>query len=147
MRRLWLALGGLLAVVIGGWAVPLHPREATTGAQRAFEDRWGIQVEGIRLSAGGYMLDFRYRIVDAEKARALVDRRVKPYLIDERSGSRLMVPAPPKVGPLRQSMRHGNPQAGRTYFVLFANPARMIEKGQQVTVVIGDFKATNLTVG
>jgi hypothetical protein len=93
------------------------------------------------------MLDFRYRVLDGEKARALVDRRVRPYLVDETSGARLMVPAPPKIGPLRPSVRHGPPKEGRTYFVLFANPGGLVRQGQRVSVVIGNFRATGLTVG
>lgn len=147
MRRLAPVGCALLAVLIGGWAATLRKGTDQAAQSRGLEDRWGVQVQGIRRSAGGYMLDFRYRIVDSDKARALVDRRWKPYLIDEDTGARLMVPAPAKVGPLRQTMRNGGPQGGRTYFVLFANPGQLVRQGQRVTVVIGDFKATGLTVG
>jgi hypothetical protein len=147
MRRRTLIGCALLAAIVAGSAIGLRRGPATTAAGGALEDRWGVQVEGIRLSAGGYMLDFRYRIVDAEKAQAVVDRQWKPYLLDEESGARLMVPAPGKVGPLRQTMRHGPPKEGKTYFVLFANPGQMIRQGQRVSVVIGDFKAADLIVG
>jgi hypothetical protein len=90
------------------------------------------------------MLDFRYRVLDPEKAAPLFDRAVKPYLIDEATGSTLLVPAPPKVGPLRQTTRA--PTAGRIYFMMFANPGKFIQAGQKVTVVIGEFRAEHLTV-
>jgi len=107
------------------------------------EEQWGIQIEGIRLSAEGYMLDFRYRVTDPEKAKALFDRREKPYLIDQATGAKFIVPGPPKVGPLRTS---NPPQTDRTYFILFANPGRYVKQGNKVTVVIGDFRAEDLTV-
>jgi len=110
------------------------------------EEKWGVHIEGIRLSAAGYMLDFRYRILDPEKAAPLVDRRIPAYCLDPESGAKLIVPTPAKVGPLRQTNKFGKPKTNRIYFILFANPGRLVEPGQKVTVVIGDFKAEHLTV-
>jgi hypothetical protein len=120
-----------------------QPAELSEIAQTQTDDEWGIQIEAIRLSAGGYMLDFRYRVIDPGKAQALFDRKEKPYLIDQASGAKFIVPSPPKVGPLRTS---NPPQSGRTYFILFANPGQYIKQGNKVTVVIGDFKVEDLTV-
>lgn len=92
------------------------------------------------------MLDFRYRVVDPDKAVPILDFKVKPYLVDHKSGAKFAVPNPPKVGSLRQTTRSGKPVANRVYCVLFANPGRLIEAGNKVTVVIGDFRAENLTV-
>ena len=109
----------------------------------AMEKQWGIKLLPIRLSAEGYMLDFRYRVLDPEKAMPLFDRKIKPYLIDEASGAVLAVPEPPKVGALRNTRK---PQKDRNYFILFANPGRYVQKGKKVTLVIGDFKAEHLVV-
>jgi hypothetical protein len=107
------------------------------------EEKWGIKILNIRLSAGGYMLDFRYRVKDPEKASPLFDRKIKPYLIDQASGAKFLVPESPKVGALRQTRK---PVADKNYFIIFANPGKYIKKGNKVSVVIGDFKAENLTV-
>jgi len=127
--------------------IPAQQQEATgrTGPQE-LEEKWGVRVLGIRQSAGGYMLDFRYRIVDPEKAQPLMDRQFKPYLIHQESGAKFMVPSPPKVGPLRQTVRSGKPEAHRNYFILFTNPAKYVKPGNKVTVVIGDFRAEDLIV-
>ena len=117
--------------------------KSTETSQTLAEEAWGIQVEAIRLSAEGYMLDFRYRVIDPAKAQALLDRNEKAHIIDQVSGAKFIVPSPPKVGPLRTS---NPPQAGRTYFILFANPGQYIKQGNKVTVVIGDFKIEDLTV-
>jgi hypothetical protein len=109
----------------------------------SMEESWGIQIIGIRLSAAGFMLDFRYRVIDAEKAAPLFVRATKPYLIDQETGAKFAVPNPPKTGPLRTS---DPPQQGRTYWMFFGNPGRYVKAGNKVTVVIGDFKAENLTV-
>lgn len=107
------------------------------------EETWGIEITGIRLSAHGSMVDFRYRIADPEKAKSLTDRNARPYLIDEASGVKSYVPNAPKMGSLRAK---GNPMIGRTYFILFSNPKGIVKKGSKVTVVIDDFKAEGLMV-
>ncbi|NJO14835.1 MAG: hypothetical protein HC877_03540 [Thioploca sp.] len=108
------------------------------------EEQWGIKLIGVQLSAAGYMLDFRYQVIDPNKAKYLTEQRQQTYLIDQATGARFIVPSPPKVGSLRQ--RTSEPKAKQIYFMLFANPNRFIKSGNQVTVVIGDFQAKNLTV-
>jgi PAS domain S-box-containing protein len=112
-------------------------------APSPIEERWGIRIASLRRTAGGYMLDFRFRVVDPEKAKPLFDRAVKPYLVDQATGARMVVPSPPKAGPLRTT---NPPQAEKSYFVLFANPGGQVRPGGKVTVVIGDFRAEDLTV-
>jgi len=94
------------------------------------------------MTARGHMVDFRYRIVDAEKAAALFSRNAKPYLVDQESGKVLAVPRTAKVGPLRSS---NEPQEGKVYWMFFGNPG-VVKTGSNVTVVIGDFKVENLVV-
>jgi hypothetical protein len=109
------------------------------------EEQWGVKFESLRTSANGNLLDFRYRIIDPEKASYLVDRRNKAYMIDQSSGKVLSVPTTAKVGPLRQTVRYGLPKADKIYFILFGNHG-LIKPGDKVSVVIGDFKLENLTV-
>ncbi|MEW6569797.1 MAG: hypothetical protein AB1390_01280 [Nitrospirota bacterium] len=141
--NVWLSI--LFISLLTGCANTLknRPAEPSEIDLAKIENEWGIQIDGIRLSAGGYMLDFRYRVIDPEKAQPIFDRKEKPYLIDQASGAKFMVPSPPKVGPLRTS---NPPQADRTYFILFANPGKYVKQGNKVTVVIGDFRAEDLTV-
>ena len=116
----------------------------TTAQKSLYENKWGVKVESIRLSSAGYMLDFRYRILDPQKAAALLSRQVEPYLVDQESGAKLIVPAPPKVGSLRQ--KSYQPISDKVYFILFSNPGRLVKPGNKVTVVIGDFRAEDLAV-
>ena len=105
--------------------------------------KWGIQLSGLFLSAGGNMVDFRYKVVDPKKAAALTKPEAKPTLLDQTSGAKLIVPDT-SVGPLRQSSR---PQvAGKLYFILFANTRHHVKSGDKVTISAGDFKVENLTV-
>jgi hypothetical protein len=118
-------------------ALSIAPEREPVPPARTAAD-WGVEVLGLRPLAGGYMLGFRYKVIDPLKAAPLHDRRAATYLIDDATGARMAVPHPPTTGSLRSAYR---PQAGRTYFVVFANPARFIKPGSPVTVVIGDFKA------
>jgi hypothetical protein len=110
---------------------------------RPYREQWGVEVVGIRQSAAGHMLDFRYRVVDPVKAAPLFARRTKPVLLHERSGTRFVVPTPPTTGPLRSS---NTPQAGRTYFMFFSNPGGFVKPGDRITVEIGEFRAPHLEV-
>jgi hypothetical protein len=107
------------------------------------EERWGIEIVSIRLSASDYMLDFRYRVIDPEKAHMFTQKEIKPYLIDQATGKKLPV-ARTRLGPMRQTAV--TPVSGRNYAILFGNTNKVVKVGSKVTVVIGDFKAENLTV-
>jgi hypothetical protein len=107
-------------------------------------DRYGIHIEGVRHTAAGYMLDFRYRVVDAQRAATVIHPRLRPYLVDQQTGKQYVVPAPGRVGPLRQT--RSKVEAGRTYFVFFANPGRAVARGTKVSVIMGDLVIKDLTV-
>lgn len=109
-------------------------------------ERWGVEVIGISQSAGGYMLDFRFRVVDDTKALPLFDHRIKPYLKVERSGINLPVPVAAKVGAFRPTNRGQNIKDDKTYYMVFGNPDNHVKPGEKVSVVIGDFRVENLTV-
>jgi hypothetical protein len=116
---------------------------AIDASDAALVRRWGIRIESMRLTSAGYMLDFRYQVVDARKAKPLFERKTKPMLRDEATGAQMSVPVPPKTGALRSS---NDPQAGRSYFMFFANPARFIKPGSRVTVTIGAFSVSGIRV-
>jgi hypothetical protein len=111
--------------------------------QTDLAEKWGIEIVGIRMASRGHMLDFRYRVVDADKAASLLSKNAKPYLIDQESGKVLAVPTTAKVGPLRSSS--DVPKEGKIYWMFFGNPG-VVKTGSNVTVVIGDLKAENLIV-
>lgn len=107
------------------------------------KEKWGIEVTSVRLAAAGHMVDFRYRVLDAKKAKTLFVREHKPYLMDQESKKVLAVPNMGKVGPLRTS---NMPQEGRIYWMFFGNSDGLIKTGSKVTITIGDFKVENLIV-
>lgn len=105
--------------------------------------RWGVDIVHVQPASAGYMLEFRYKVLDPVKAAPLFDRQSKPMLIHASSGAKLIVPTPPTTGALRNS---NPPLADHTYWMFFANPGKFVQPGQQVNITIGDFKAENITV-
>lgn len=145
--RLAVFTAAVLAAVfllLTGCATGPEKQPAEAVAQKeSMQDRWGVETVWMKQTAGGYMLEYRYRVLDAAKAAPLFNRKTKPYLVHQASGAKFAVPNPPKTGPLRTS---DPPKEGIAYWMFFANPGRYIKPGDKVDVIIGDFKAENLSV-
>ena len=121
-----------------------RPPEQSQAGMKSMEETWGIRVKSLRLSAGGNLVDLRYQVTNVEKASGLLNNKdVKPYIIDRTTGAVLSIPDVAKVGALRSSPK--DLLVGKIYFMMFANPG-LVKRESKATVVIGDFKAENLTV-
>jgi hypothetical protein len=107
------------------------------------EKNFGIQILSLRPTALGHMLDLRFKVLDSEKAKPILDKNKKSYLLDQKSGKTLQVPVT-KSGSMRQTTL--KPEAGRVYFTLFANPGGFVKENSPVTLVIGDFKRGDIIV-
>ncbi len=103
-------------------------------------DTYGVEVTGAHISASGYVVDVRYRVLNAAKAAPLLDKKVRPVIINETNGERFYVPQPPIIGSLRQTSRNNNVIVGKVYFMLFANPDKRLKPGDKVTMYVGDEK-------
>jgi hypothetical protein len=125
--------------------VLVEPIDATNPTA-ATEAQWGIRVEGLRLSAAGSMLDFRYRVLDAKKAAPLLDGKLQPMLLDAAHGARLGVPESAVLGRIRQTARNNNIKLDRNYFIMFGNPGKVLQSGDKVTLLLGQVKITDLSV-
>lgn len=150
--RLTFAL--LVAACLGACSGPAarsagapEPQVAALAAiDRAAPDNdLGIHVQALRLSAGGFMVDLRYRVVDPDRARLLLDKKIPAYLVDEASGVKFGVPSTAKLGRLRQGAQT-NIRTDRDYGMLFGNPGRYLQPGAKVTLVAGDVQVPHLTV-
>lgn len=130
----------------GQTMVPL-PAENTgreTGVKtKRIEEKWGIKVTSVRLSAHDHMIDFRYRVLNAARAKELFVRQNKPALIHQKTGKVLVVPDTAKIGPLRNSY---NPREGKIYWMFFANAGQLVKAGDKISVTIGDFKVKDIVV-
>jgi len=108
-----------------------------------YRRRWGIDDIVVRETASGSLIRFSFRVIDADRAKILNDKNVTPYLIDEKNGLALQIPALEQVGQLRQV---ATPQNGREYWMVFSNKGHQVKPGNHVTVMIGTFRAEGLVV-
>jgi len=149
MMRRWrsrllasLLAGSLVLVTLSVAAVAAesqhHPREKTF-----MKRQWGVEVLFVRQTAAGYMLEFRYKVLDAKKAANLFERQIKPMLTHAETGAKLIVPTPAKTGALRNS---NPPKVGNTYWMFFANPGKLVQPGDSVSIEIGEFLVEDLVV-
>ena len=108
------------------------------------EQRFGIKVESVRLTAANYMMNFTFKVLDAEKAAPIMDRKTNPFVILERNGSKFSVPVTEKLGAIRGSPKYS--KEGKNYFMLFGNPGGYVKAGDRVTIEIGDFIVRHVVV-
>ena len=151
-RQLTTCAGGLALILACSFTAAAEETEVPgPAAERANHPRkntfmkreWGIEILYVRQTAAGYMLEFRYKVLDAEKAKALFNRQTKPVLIHEETGAQLIVPTPAKTGALRNS---NIPLDDHIYWMFFANPGRLVQPGEHVDIQIGEFLVKNLVV-
>ena len=151
-------LGSSILVFHAGAQTPSQPANANpTAAPRTryqpdrFAGRagryyaliWGIDSLSVKYAASGEVIRFSYRVLDANKAKTLNDKKLEPSLIDPRAGVKLVVPSLEKVGQLRQS---STPEVGRSYWMAFSNKGRRVKRGDRVSLVIGKFRVDSLMV-
>lgn len=127
--------------LLGSTAAGANPPKGSSVSNS--EKDFGIKVVSLRPTAGGQMLDFRFRVVDPEKAKAVLDKNKKAFLMDSKTGKMLPVPVS-KAGPMRQTTLQ--PEAGRIYFMLFSNPGELVKEGGRVSLVIGDFRKDDILI-
>ena len=104
---------------------------------------WGVDSLSVKWGESGEVVRFSYRVLDANKAKILNDKKLEPSLIDPHAGVKLVVPAMENVGQLRQTAA---PENGKAYWVVFSNKGRPVKHGDHVNVVIGAFHADGLVV-
>jgi hypothetical protein len=112
-------------------------------ARDFYQAVWGVDSLSVKSVESGQMIRFSYRVLDAEKAKPLNDKKAMPYLIDENARVKLVVPTMEKVGQLRQS---SPPEADKVYWMVFSNKGGIVKRGDRITVEIGKFRVGGLVV-
>ncbi|MCU7811942.1 MAG: hypothetical protein KZQ77_12015 [Candidatus Thiodiazotropha sp. (ex Notomyrtea botanica)] len=114
-------------------------------SKKIMEER-GVEILSLQMTAAGYMMDFRFRVLDVEKAKIFFDQKVKPYLHVSKSNAKLPVPMAAKVGAFRATDRGKNIKPNKIYYIVFGNPDAHVKRGEKVTLVLGDYKIEDMTV-
>jgi hypothetical protein len=146
LRRRRTAIGLVVVLLLLGVAAfawwPSSKADVRAGTTLVTADgmaaRYGIDVTLIGVTAAGGLIDFRFQVVDPDKADALLhDPDLHPVLVVEDTGETLVMTTPPH--------HHATDlQLGGTYFFLLANAHNAIHRGSLLTLVIGDVRLEHI---
>jgi hypothetical protein len=126
-RIRWVALALAIVVALGVWTWQGRAEDVRSGTDVVSMDglaaRYGIQV-----------------VVDPDKATPILHQsELAPTLVEETSEETLTMSAPPH--------KHGGElRLGGTYFFLMANSHNVLQRGSEVTLVMGDVRVEHITV-
>jgi hypothetical protein len=129
--------------VTAGPAYHYQPNRVSKRAGLYYELIWGVDSLGVKWAESGELVRFSYRVLDGSKAKPLNDKKSEPSLEDPRAGLKLVVPQLEFVGKMRNTL---DPEAGKSYWVVFSNKGRLVKRGDHVNVSIGKFRADGLVV-
>jgi len=104
---------------------------------------WGVDSIHAKAVESGELIKFSYRVLDADKAKALNEKSNEPAMYVPALHAKLVIPTMEKVGQLRQT---STPEPGRIYWMTFSNPGATVKRGDRVTVVIGGFHIDGLLI-
>jgi hypothetical protein len=107
----------------------------------ALEATWGIRVTNVGVIASGGLIDFRFQVIDPNKALPLLDPDSFPALVDEASGKVL-----DKTGAHGDHAHADRFRAGGTYFLLYQNNNSLLRPGSRVTIRFGEMLLENVRV-
>ncbi len=125
-------------------AIFISVANATETKRIDLREHWGIEPVHLRITAGGYMVEFRYKIIDREKALVLSDREYFPRLQVMKSRARLSVPFFPTVGFVKSNRRFL--KEGKNYTALFSNEGRHLLPGDKAFIQVRDQLSPVLTL-
>lgn len=117
--------------------------KSTEKAQQYYAGVWGVDKLKASYTNSGNLIKFTYRVRQPKRAAALGDHENSPELIGIRSNAVLHIPTMEKIGQLRQMSAA---EADKEYWMVFSNKGNLVRPGDEVSVVIGKFRADGLIV-
>jgi hypothetical protein len=133
-----LAVGAGVSGALGWW--PGQKADVRAGTTLVTAEgmaaRYGIDVNLIGVTAAGGLIEFRYQVVDPDKAdRMIHDEKLLPIVVVEDSGATMVISRPHHASEIK---------LGATYFFLFANSHNAIHAGSKLTLVMGDSRIEHI---
>jgi hypothetical protein len=133
----------VVALLVGGFLayrsaqtpeVPLEaPRTITTISQDQLAAQDGLQVQLVAVTAAGGLVDVRLKIVDADKAKALLDDQANyPSLL---VGDGVVLQVSPDAA--EQDIQFEN---DKSIFVIYSNAQGVVKPGEPVVIQFGDLQ-------
>lgn len=142
--RRWRTIGprfvGMLAFIlllagVGGLAAAARqtvwlPGQAASPA--AIESKYGVRLMHIAVLADGGLIDFRFQVLDPDKALALFEIESRPLLFVEADGQ--------KIDSLYHPPHGHRLWVGQSKYFIYNNHRGAIQSGTAVSVVFGDLR-------
>ena len=133
-----LLLGAGAGAALGWW--PGQKTDVRAGTTLVTAEgmaaRYGIHVNLIGVTAAGGLIEFRYQVVDPDKAdRMIHDEKLLPIVVVEDTGATMVISRPHHTSEIT---------LGGTYFFLFANAHNAIHAGSKLTLVMGDSRIEHI---
>ena len=147
-RGLAVLAGLALAATLAVWllvspkpaATPSQPpRDSASLSEAAFEEATGVRITHVAITGQGGLIDFRYQVIDPDKAVIVHDADKPPTLVAEANGQVI-------DRPWMQHGHSGKLNPGATYYLILVNPKGGVKSGDSVSVIIGDFRLEHLIV-
>ena len=124
---------------VKAFSSPVSMNSTTVITQGELEERYGLRINLIALTAAGGFVDVRLKIMDGEKAKLLlVDKSNFPTLNTE-GGVVLNAPEETKSQDI-QFITGGN------LFIIYPNSANAIKQAASVRLVFGDISVESIQV-
>ncbi len=134
----------LLAAVVAlaGWFAWQAAREVqlpgTPASAEAVEAKYGIRITHIAVLADGGLIDFRFQVLDPDKALPLFSLDGRPLLYSEATGK--------EVDSLYHPPMSHDVVAGQSRYFLYNDRGGAIQRGMSVSVVLGDLRLEHIIV-
>ena len=132
----------VVALVIGGFVVfrsgqtsraPLETAKRTVISQDQLAAEYGLHVQLVAVTAAGGLVDVRLKIVDADKAKALLDDHANfPSLL---VGDDVVLQVSPDAA--EQDIQFEN---DKSIFVIYPNSQGVVKAGEPVVLQFGDLQ-------
>ena len=101
-------------------------------SQSAFEEQYGLRINLVAVTAAGGMVDLRLKIVDAEKAKKLLqDKNNFPALYVSDRGRLLSAPEDTRSAEIQF-------EDGNNIFLMYPNAGNAVSRGAAINIVFGD---------
>jgi hypothetical protein len=115
----------------------------TDKAKKYYASVWGVEKLHASYTSSGNLIRFSYKVLQPKLAATLGNHENTPELVGIRSNAVLHIPTMEKIGQLRQMSAA---EAGKEYWMVFSNKGNLVKPGDEVSVIIGKFRADGLIV-
>lgn len=117
--------------------VSLWQRPAVSAAELV--EHSGVHVTQVATTGGGGLVDLRFQVVDPTKAHLLHNQATPPAIVDQTTG---VVAKDLFMGHAHKAGFH----AGQTYYLIFKNPGNLVQRGSEVSVLLGNAQLDHVIV-